>query len=249
MYLSVVIPAYNEEKGIWNSLTIISEYLNGKEYDSEIIVIDDGSNDNTLNLMTEFSQKISEIIILKNNTNRGKGYSVKRGILESNGDTILFTDADISTPIEEVEKLIDWLNKDYPIAIGSRDLPHSQIEKHQVWYREFLGRTFNKIIRAILDLDYCDTQCGFKCFKRDVALEIFNSLQLCGFSFDVEMLFIAKCRGIKVKEVPVRWYNSPESKVRIIRDSSRMLWDILKIRFNSGSLPQRPPHGSATTKK
>ncbi len=249
MYLSVIIPTYNEEKRIGDSLTKIYSFLEKRDYDFEIIVIDDGSNDNTLNLLTKFSKKVSKIIILKNDTNRGKGYSVKRGILKSKGDAILFTDADLSTPIEETDKLIGWIKNGYQIAIGSRDLPDSQIEKHQVWYREFMGRAFNKIIRIILDLDYHDTQCGFKCFKRNAALEIFNSLKLCGFSFDVEILFIAKQHGIKVKEVPVRWYNSPESKVKIIRDSSRMLWDILNIRFNSNSLPQRSPHGSTSTKK
>lgn len=231
MYLSVVIPAYNEEKRIGDSLTKIHGYLNKHIHDYEIIVIDDGSSDNTVNLLEEYSKTISTLIVLKNKNNQGKGYSVKRGVLESKGDIILFTDADLSTPIEEMDKLINWLNKDYQIAIGSRSLPESQIKIHQTWYREFMGKSFNKIIRMILNLNYYDTQCGFKCFKRTVALEIFKSLKLSRFSFDVEVLFIAKHHGFMVKEVPVCWYNSQDSKVRLVRDSLMMLWDILKIRF------------------
>ena len=233
MHLSIIIPAYNEENRIGNSLRKIFRYLKEQDHDFEIIVIDDGSNDKTLNLLTEYSQEFPNLIVLKNEINYGKGYSVKRGILKSRGDIVLYADADLSTPIEEMEKLLNWLDKGYQISIGSRDLPGSKIKKHQAWYREFMGRAFNKIIRIILDLDFRDTQCGFKCFKRSAALEVFNSMKLDGFSFDVEILFIAKKRGFKVKEVPVTWYDSPESKVKIIRDSSIMLWDVLKLRFDS----------------
>jgi dolichyl-phosphate beta-glucosyltransferase len=233
MYLSIVIPAYNEEDRIGTSLTKIYNFLKKRNYDFEIIVVDDGSKDKTLNLLSEYSQNIPNLIVLKNESNQGKGFSVKKGVLNSKGDIILFTDADLSTPIGELDKLIYWLDEGYPISIGSRDLPESQVNRHQAWYREFMGKIFNRIIRLILNLDYHDTQCGFKCFRNDAALEIFKCLRLCGFSFDVEVLFIAKHLGIKVKEVPVRWYNSPESKVKIIRDSSKMLWDILKLRFNN----------------
>ena len=233
MYLSIVIPAYNEEGRIGTSLTEIYSFLKKRNYDFEIIVVDDGSKDKTLNLLSEYSQNIPNLIVLKNESNQGKGFSVKKGVLNSKGDIILYTDADLSTPIEELDKLIYWLDEGYLISIGSRDLPESQVNRHQAWYRELMGKIFNRIIRLILNLDYHDTQCGFKCFRNDAALEIFKGLRLCGFSFDVEMLFVAKHRGIKVKEVPVRWYNSPESKVEIIRDSSKMLWDILKLRFNN----------------
>ena len=233
MYLSIVIPAYNEEKRIGTSLIKISSYLKKRYHDFEIIVIDDGSNDDTLNLLTEFSQKIPNLIVLKNESNQGKGFSVKKGVLKSRGEIILFTDADMSTPIEEIDKLIGWLKNGYQISIGSRALPDSEIKRYSAWYRQIMGKTFNGIIRFILNLDYHDTQCGFKCFRNDVALEIFKSIKHCGFSFDVEMLFIAKNQGIKVKEVPVRWYNSPDSKVKIIQDSSIMLWDVLKLRLES----------------
>ena len=233
MYLSVVIPAYNEEKRIGISLTKIYGYLKKRKFDFEIIVIDDGSKDKTLSLLSEYSQNIPNLIVLKNESNQGKGFSVKKGVLKSKGDIILFTDADLSTPIGETDKLIGWIKNGYQIAIGSRDLPESQVKRHQAWYRELMGKIFNRIIRLILNLDYHDTQCGFKCFKRDAALEVFQSSKVCRFSFDVEILFIAKQRGIRVKEVPVCWHNSPESKVKIVRDSSKMLWDILKLRFNN----------------
>jgi len=233
MHLSVVIPAYNEESRIGDSLTKIYGYLKKRDHDFEIIVIDDGSKDKTLNLLSEYSQNMPNLIVLKNESNQGKGFSVKKGVLKSKGDIILFTDADLSTPIGELDKLISWLGRGYQISIGSRDLPESQVKRHQVWYRELMGKTFNRIIRLILNLDYYDTQCGFKCFKRDAAVEVFKSLKICGFSFDVEILFIAEKKGIKVKEVPVLWYNSPESKVKIVRDSLKMLRDILKLRFNN----------------
>ncbi len=233
MQLSIVIPAYNEEKRIGTSLTKISGYLKKRYDDFEIIVVDDGSNDMTLNLLSEFSQKIPNFIVLKNEINYGKGFSVKKGVLRSRGEIILFSDADMSTPIEEIDKLIGWLKKGYQMSIGSRALPESKIKRYSAWYRQFMGKAFNRIIRLILNLDYQDTQCGFKCFKRDAAFEIFNSMKLNGFSFDVEILFIAKNLGIKVKEVPVCWYNSPESKVKIVRDSSKMLWDVIKLRFDS----------------
>jgi dolichyl-phosphate beta-glucosyltransferase len=233
MYLSIVIPAYNEENRIGTSLTKIHSFLKKQNYDFEIIIIDDGSKDKTLNLLSKYSQNIHNLIVLRNGRNQGKGFSVKKGVLKSKGDIILFTDADLSTPIEETDKLIGWIKNGYQIAIGSRALPESQVEMHQRWYRELMGKTFNKIIRVILNLNYHDTQCGFKCFKRDAALEVFQSSKVCRFSFDVELLFIAKKQDIRVKEVPVRWYNSPESKLKIVRDSSKMLWDILKLRFNN----------------
>ncbi len=231
MYLSVVIAAYNEEERIGDSLIKTYDYLKKRGFDFEIIVVDDGSSDKTLDLLRKYSQKITNLIILENENNRGKGYSVKRGILKSKGEVVLFTDADFSTPIEEIDKLIYWLNNGYQIAIGSRAMPDSQIKIYQAWYRQLMGKSFNKIIQLVLNLDYYDTQCGFKCFQRDAALEVFKGLKSCRFSFDVEALYIAKHLGLKVKEVPICWYNSAGSKVRLIRDSSKMFWDVLQIRF------------------
>lgn len=236
MNLSIVIPAYNEEDRIGKSLTKTNNYLKKRGFDFEIIVVDDGSNDKTLNLLKKYSQNISNLIILKNENNQGKGYSIKKGILESKGDVILFTDADLSTPIEEIDKLIYWLNNGYQIAIGSRALPESQIKIHQAWYRELMGISFNKIIQLVLGLDYCDTQCGFKCFERAAALEVFKDLRSRRFSFDVEVLYIAKLLGIRVKEVPICWYNSAVSKVRLINDPMRMFLDVLQIRGRRNKL-------------
>jgi dolichyl-phosphate beta-glucosyltransferase len=143
----------------------------------------------------------------------------------------LFTDADFSTPIGEVDKLLHWLENGYQIAIGSRAMPESQIKIYQAWYRQLMGKSFNKFIQLVLNLDYYDTQCGFKCFQRGAALEVFKALKSCRFSFDVEVLYIAKHLGLKVKEVPICWYNSAGSKVRLIRDSSKMFLDVLQIRF------------------
>ncbi len=232
MNLSVVIPAFNEEKRIEASLIKIYNYLRKHNHDFEIIVIDDGSNDNTINLLKDYSKKITNLLILKNKSNKGKGYSIKKGILKSKGEIVIFTDADLSTPIEEMDKLTNWLNNGYQIAIGSRALPGSEIKRYSTWYRQLMGKIFNKIIRLILNLDYHDTQCGFKCFQRDAAQKIFKSLKISRFSFDVEILFIAKQLGLKVKEVPVCWYNSPESKVQLLKDSSMMFWDVLRIRFS-----------------
>lgn len=232
MNLSVVIPAYNEEKRIGDSLVKIYNYLKKHNHVFEIIVIDDGSTDGTLNLLMEYSQKIPNFFILENKANKGKGYSVKKGILKSKGDIVLFTDADLSTPIEEIDKLVYYLKDGYQVAIGSRALPDSEIKIYSAWYRQLMGKVFNKIIRLVLSLDYYDTQCGFKCFKRVAAQEIFKSLKISRFSFDVEILFIAKLLGFRIKEVPVCWYNSPESKVKLLKDSSRMFWDVLKIRFS-----------------
>ena len=234
MYLSVVIPAYNEEQRIGESLTKIDDYLKKQGYDFELIVVDDGSNDKTVDLLKTYSRKITNLVILENEINQGKGYSVRNGILASKGDIVLFTDADFSTPIEEVDKLLHWLANGYQIAIGSRAMPESQIKIYQAWYRQLMGKSFNKIIKLVLNLDYYDTQCGFKCFQRDAALEVFKALKSCRFSFGVEALYIAKHLGLKVKEVPICWFNSTGSKVRLIRDSLKMFSDVLQIKLSCG---------------
>ena len=234
MYLSVVIPAYNEEQRIGESLTKTDDYLKKQGYDFELIVVDDGSNDKTVDLLKTYSRKITNLVILENEINHGKGYSVRNGILASKGDIVLFTDADFSTPIEEVDKLLHWLENGYQIAIGSRAMPESQIKIYQAWYRQLMGKSFNKFIQLVLNLDYYDTQCGFKCFQRDAALEVFKALKSCRFSFDVEVLYIAKHLGLKVKEVPICWYNSAGSKVRLIQDSLKMFLDVLQIRLSCG---------------
>jgi len=235
--LSVVIPAYNEEKRIGATLASIARYLQDKErlgakgfLSWEIIVVDDGSKDRTVEVARDVI-KDSRVIILKNTANMGKGYSVQRGVLNSNGEVILFSDADLSTPIEEIEKILPLLNSGFDIVIGSRALPDSAILVPQPWYRQIMGKVFNLLVRAFFVKGLKDTQCGFKCFKRKSALDIFNLQRLSGFAFDVEILYIAKKLGIKITDVPIRWLNSPDSRVRLLQGSLSMLIDIIKIKF------------------
>lgn len=226
-YLSIVIPSYNEEKRLPETLRIIIDYLEKQNYQWEIIIVDDGSTDHTLESLIEFQDKIKLFI---NNKNYGKGYSSRRGILWASGQFILISDADLSAPIEEIEKLFPALDEIYDIAIGSRGLKNSQIKKHQPFYREFMGKTFNKLIKLLLFEDFSDTQCGFKLFKKDTAKDIFKRQKLNGFAFDVEVIYIAKKLGYKIKEIPIVWVNSPKSRVGIATDSLKMFIDILKIK-------------------
>jgi dolichyl-phosphate beta-glucosyltransferase len=233
IYLSVVIPAYNEEKRIGRTLEEIMGYLKTKDYECEIIVVDDGSTDSTREMIRRFEGMDSRLSVIANKIGKGKGYSVRRGMLEARGKFALFSDADLSTPIEEIEKLIYWLEKDYDIAIGSRDLPDSQVEIHQSFLREGMGKIFNKIMNLIVFTGFKDTQCGFKCFKRYVVNEVFGKQRINGFAFDVENILIAMQHGFRIKEVPVRWLNSPYSKVSVVRDPALMLYDLFRIKFNN----------------
>jgi len=232
-YLSVVIPAYNEEKRIGNTLEQIMRYLNQKPWDWDIVLVDDGSKDRTV----EIAQKAitdSRLKILKNIENLGKGASIRKGMLSAKGKFRLFSDADLSTPIEELEKILPYTEKDYGVAIGSRALKESQLEVRQPFYREWMGRIFNCFVRLFVIGSIKDTQCGFKVFTAEAAESIFRVQRLSGFAFDVEVLFLARKKGFKIKEVPVRWINSPASKVHPIKDSVKMFIDILKVRFFSG---------------
>ncbi|KHE92953.1 MAG: glycosyltransferase family 2 protein [Candidatus Scalindua rubra] len=230
-YLSVVIPAYNEERIIGNTLEKIISYLKTENFEYEIIVVIDGSTDSTAEVVKKYEQLMDKLTILVNETTMGKGYSVKRGVLESKGDFVLFTDADLSTPIEEIGKLFFWLNKDYDVAIGSRGLKESQVEIHQSFVRGRMGKTFNKIMQLIIFTGFKDTQCGFKCFKRHSADKVFVKQIIRGFAFDVEILLIARRQGFRTKEVPVKWLNSPFSTVHIIKDSLSMLFDLFRIKY------------------
>ena len=233
IYLSIVIPAYNEEKRIGRTLEEIMSYLKTKGYEYEIIVIDDGSTDSTREIIRKFEGKDSRLRVIENRIGKGKGYSVRRGMLETRGKFALFSDADLSTPIEEIEKLIYWLEDGYDVAIGSRGLKDSRVEIHQSFLREGMGKIFNKIMNLIVFTGFKDTQCGFKCFKRHVVNKVFSKQRINGFAFDVENILIAMQHGFRIKEVPVRWLNSPYSKVSVMRDPVIMLYDLFKIRFNN----------------
>ena len=231
VYLSIVIPAYNEEKRIGATLEKIISYLQIKDFMSEIIVVVDGGSDSTVEVVKSYEQLFDKLVILVNETTMGKGYSVRRGVLESKGDIVLFTDEDLSTPIGEVEKLFFWLDKGYDVAIGSRSLKESQVEIYQSFIRQSMGKTFNKILKLIVFTGFKDTQCGFKCFKRYAADKVFAKQMISGFAFDVEILLIAKRQGFRTKEVPVIWLNSPFSTVHIIKDSFLMLCDLFRIKY------------------
>jgi dolichyl-phosphate beta-glucosyltransferase len=230
--ISVVIPAFNEEKRVAPTLASIHDYLVKNAERSEIIVVDDGSSDKTAELVSAVAAEKGSIRLLHGSTNRGKGDSVRRGILEASGDLILMSDADLSTPIEEVEKFFPWIEQGYDIVIGSRALKESDLIQKQPWYRQSMGRVFNLLVRTIVLEGLYDTQCGFKMFRSGPAKKIFAALKTEGFAFDVEVLLRARKIGCRIKETPVRWINSPQSKIRIMRDSFRMFLDLLKIRMS-----------------
>lgn len=229
--LSIVIPAYNEAQRVGQTIQKICDYFGKKAQLFEIIVINDGSRDNTVNIVLDLSKKGKNVALLENSTNKGKGASIKKGIFHAAHDLILVTDADLSTPIEEFEKLVPWIQQGYDIVLGSRGLKESEIILRQPWYRRTIGRVFNLLVKALIVSDFSDTQCGFKLFTSEAATRIFSLSKIERFAFDVEVLFIAKKMGYKTKEVPVRWMNSPHSRVNALRDPFGMFLDLLRIRF------------------
>lgn len=230
-YLSIVIPAFNEQDRLRRTLPVLRKYLQEQSYDWELIVVDDGSCDQTHAVAKEFFPG-NNLRVLRNPGNRGKGYSVKQGVLAAQGEVVLLTDADFSTPIHYFDTLRSRLEEGYDIVIGSRSLEDSVVPVRQPWYRQGMGRIFNRLVQAVVMQGFIDTQCGFKCFKRETAGPLFNKMTIDRFSFDVEFLFLAKKRGLKILEVPVEWKNVLQSRVRIIRDSIRMFLDIFRIRLN-----------------
>lgn len=230
VYLSIIIPAYNEEKRIGSTLIKMLNYLSAKDYSWEIIVVDDGSTDRTIEKARELI-KDERLKVLKNPVNAGKGYSVKQGVLASKGEVILFSDADLSTPIEELDNMLSWIERGCDIVIGSRALPESVIKLSQPWHRQTMGKIFNLIVRAFVLSELKDTQCGFKCFKRETTFKIFNLQRLNGFAFDVEILYIAKKLGLTIKEQPVKWINSPDSKVNLFKGPLSMFRELFTIKL------------------
>ncbi|MFH1313620.1 MAG: dolichyl-phosphate beta-glucosyltransferase [Candidatus Eisenbacteria bacterium] len=224
------MPAYNEESRIGESLGKIKTYLEGGDFDFEIIVVDDGSRDGTSRIVTDAASADSRIRLLRNESNKGKGYSVRRGVLESAGDLVLFSDADLSTPIDELDGLLRSVG-DFDIVIASRSLPDSQVVIHQPFYREFMGKIFNLFVQMMLVRGIIDTQCGFKLMTRKAADTVFRSARIDSFSFDVEMILIARRCGLGVKDMPVRWIDSRASKVHPVRDSAHMLLDLFRIKL------------------
>ena len=230
--LSIVIPAYNEELRLPDSLARISAYIQASRRESEVIVVDDGSTDRTAAVAESFRGKIFPLRVLSNGQNRGKGYSVRRGMLEAQGRIVLFSDADLSAPIEEADKLLAALET-HDVAIGSRALDRSLIFARQSVFREYAGMVFNTIVRLILRLPFVDTQCGFKAFRRAPCRVIFEQQRIERFGFDPELLYLARHHGLHAVEIPVRWAHSPATKVSMLRDSVQMFLDVFIIRWNA----------------
>ena len=232
--ISIIIPAYNEEKRLPETLEKIRGYLAGANWIfSEIIVVDDGSRDGTATVADRFAESHPNVRVLRNPGNRGKGYSVRHGMLEAKAEWALFSDADLSAPIEELEKLWSAIESaSAKVAIGSRALNRKLIGVHQSSFREFGGRVFNLVLRVITGLPFWDTQCGFKLFDGPAAHEIFRRQRAEGFGFDAEVLFIARHLGCKIVEVPVRWNHVEGTKMRLFQDTLRMVLDLVIIRWN-----------------
>ena len=233
MTLSIVIPAYNEERRLPATLDVVFDWLDASPYsDAEVLVVDDGSTDATAAVVESHAAREPRLLLVQNPGNRGKGFAIRHGMLQAKGDWILFSDADLSAPIDEFPKLLAAAQeKSAAIAIGSRALDRSLIGVHQSQWREMSGIFFNRIMRLITGLPFADTQCGFKLFRRDAARRIFPLQKLDGFSFDVEDLFVAHTLGIPTIEVPVRWNNVEGTKVSLLQGIASFL-DLLRIRWN-----------------
>ncbi len=229
--LSIVIPAFNEERRLPQTLNRVRAFLASRPGSYEVIVVDDGSTDGTAQLVEKMSGDWPELRPLKNPGNRGKGYSVRHGMLEAAGEIVLFTDADLSAPIEEAVKLFAAM-KTHDAAIGSRNVDRSLIEVHQPKSREAAGILFNWAVRFILWLPYGDTQCGFKVFSRNRGRILFEQQRIERFGFDPELLFLARRHGLTVAEVPVRWAHDEGTRVHPLRDGLRMVFDVCRVRWN-----------------
>ena len=228
VHLSVVIPAYNEEERLGETLGRISRYLDSRGMTYEIIVVDDGSTDGTTKVAE--SHPNPQLVVARNERNLGKGAAVRKGVLQSLGNLLLICDADLSTPIEDLEKLETHIPP-FDLALGSRSIQGSQVEVHQPFYREFMGRSFNLLIRCLGVRGVRDTQCGFKLLRGETARTVFKELSTRGFAFDVELVWLAQRAGLKVQEVGVVWRDSPNSKVRVWIDPLKMLLDIARFRW------------------
>jgi len=226
-----VVPAYNEEERLGPFLERLQEYYEAQEYDWDVTVVSDGSRDSTEKIVLDFASSHPRFKLTAYQPNHGKGYAVRKGMLEAEGDLVLFCDADGATPQEETEKLLPRMLDGADVAIGSRPLQDSSLEIRQPLYRELLGRAFNKAVQLLAIRGIDDTQCGFKVFTRKASQDIFSRCKLDGFGFDFEALMIARDLGYRIDEVPIRWRHQEGSKVVLMRDGPRMLRDLVKLRL------------------
>ncbi len=229
-YISVIIPAYDEADRLPKTLKEVRQFLNSWDKRFEIIVVDDGSHDGTFDVARKNLEGVPHLV-LANVQNRGKGYCVKKGMLAASGKYLLFSDADQSTPIAELARMIPYLEDGYDIVIGSRAARDPQVKREMIWYREIMGGTYNLLMQCLIYPGITDSQCGFKCFKHDIARDLFSKQKIDGFSFDAEILYLARKKGYRVKEMAVSWFRDPKSKVKLIKDSIRMFFELIKIRL------------------
>ena len=230
---SIVIPAFNESARILATLEAVVACVRQRGWDAEVLVVNDGSTDATSRLVLEFARTATEVRLLENPGNRGKGYSVRSGLLEASGGVVMFTDADMSAPIEEAEQLFAAIERGADIAIGSRWLEKGRQMHRQPLYRQFFGRCFNAVTRGVMGLNFADTQCGFKAFTRDAAQTVFPLQTIERWGFDPEILFIALMCGFKVVEVPVSWAHDERTRMSYLKDGVKMLEEIATIRWNA----------------
>lgn len=232
-HLSIVIPAYNESARIEHALDRVLTCVADQAWDAEVLVVDDGSKDETAAIVERWMDSHSRLHLIQNPGNRGKGYSVRNGLLQAAGDIVLFTDADLSAPMEEAQRLLDAIAEGADVAIGSRWLDRTRQTIHQPLYRQFFGRCFNWVTRTVMGLPFRDTQCGFKAFRRSAAQVIFRLQTIERWGFDPEILFIARKLRYNVREVPVTWGHDERSRMSYLKDGMKMLEDMARIRANS----------------
>jgi dolichyl-phosphate beta-glucosyltransferase len=230
---SIVIPAYNESSRLRPTLDTLLRYVHDQQWDVEILVVNDGSTDDTAQVVREYGKIHPEILLVENPGNRGKGFSVRNGMLHARGNICLFTDADLSSPIEEAQKLLAALNAGADVAIGSRWLKAELQTERQPLYRQAFGRIFNLVLRVVLGMRFVDTQCGFKAFRREAVQRIFPLQKIERWGFDPEILYLAHRAGLKVAEVPVVWAHSEGTRLSPVKDGIRMFGEVLRIRWYS----------------
>jgi glycosyltransferase involved in cell wall biosynthesis len=231
--LSIVIPAYNESARIGRTLERVLACVDRQGWDAEVLVVDDGSADRTVEIVRGWMERSPRLRLVRNEGNRGKGYSVRNGLLQAAGEVVMFTDADLSAPMEEAERLLAAIREGADVAIGSRWMDRTRQTIHQPLYRRFFGRCFNWVTRTVMGLPFKDTQCGFKAFRRAAAQVIFRLQRVERWGFDPEILFIARKLGYTIREVPVTWGHDERSRMSYLRDGMKMLEEMAAIRGNS----------------
>ena len=233
MKYSIVIPAYNESRRIVTTLNQVLSFVASNGWDAELIIVNDGSRDDTAEIVKQYATRNPMMRLIENPGNRGKGYSVRNGMLNARGEILIFSDADLSAPIEEAPKLLEAIEGGAGVAMGSRWLRPELQKQRQSLHRQFLGRVFNVLLRLVLGLNFADTQCGFKAFSRRAAETVFKLQRIERWGFDPEIIYLARKKGFKVVEIPVQWSHDDKTTIHPVRDGLRMFLDVLKVRWNA----------------